>query len=381
VVCAFIAGLLCAAGTSVARSQQSGEGQAADELIQSLYEERMQITRAELDWTVELLEHKDHPKLKGAVHKYHGWYDFLEGRVRVDVDSNVPSDAALTKKSRVAFSGGRYLIVESEHYLGWELEGYGLEYMRDKTSGAPFQLSTDPRLLAVLPARFALLKNYGLASILEVLYTSRDYQVSEEEWEGRTLTKLQFVGYQGADCSLAYWLDGEVGMMPVRILCEATSDIGLIRNELESKWQGFDCTSSQPGVVWMPIEIVARRWINEDLVTHERFLLHDAAFGERPDDALFTWKAMELPDDFVVKQVSGKVRRMKQWDAESLAFGEWDAEPLVEADLPRRTGPAQRGPGARFATRLFIAANVLIGIGLVAYALLSRWARHRRVRG
>ncbi|MCA9022649.1 MAG: hypothetical protein KDA74_21015, partial [Planctomycetaceae bacterium] len=107
---------------------QSDSRQEAEKLIQQLYENRMMIKQADLDWTVKTLEYKKHPQLNGASYDYHAWYDFSDGRIRVDLDQNVPSDPAITLKKRFAFSDDKYFIVDSEDVLGWEMDGLGPDY-------------------------------------------------------------------------------------------------------------------------------------------------------------------------------------------------------------------------------------------------------------
>ncbi len=365
-ICALSASLLlcCAA------NGRADDRQLAEQLIQKLYEGRSQLKLAELDWTVEVVENKKSPSLVGCTYKYHAWYDHLDDRLRVDLDQNCPLDAALTLRSRFAYSGQRYLIVDSEKMAGHEMESLGPEFMRDPSPYATYRLSTDPRLLGVFPARFATLKNYTLDDILWVFHKAQNYEVSEEEVDGRSMTILRFIGYDGVDCNITYWLDHGAGNMPFRIVSEVESDVRFSRREIQTEWRPFESRSEATSAVWLPVESVARRWTDDELKTHETYVLHQAVIGQRPDDKLFTWKGLNLPDKFVVVHKSGKEKHIKQWNAELQVFGEWEPKPLVPIDAPGQAWPTSESRARR--TKLLVFGNLAAAIVLFAYVFI-RW--------
>jgi hypothetical protein len=347
---------------------QSDSRQEAEKLIQQLYENRMQIKQADLDWTIKTLDYKKHPQLNGASYDYHAWYDFLDGRIRVDLDQNVPSDPAITLKKRFGFSDDKYLIVDSEDVLGWEMDGLGPDYLRSDESRV-FQLSTDPRLLGTFPATYFLLKNYSLEEIMDFVSSSKKFEISKTKEDDSTLTVLKCIGYQGVDCNITYWFDDQVGNMPVRVESVAVSDTGTLKYEIQSKWRSFKDNSDASSVVWMPEEITFRQMEYGELQILQKYTLNKAQFGLPVSNDLFSWEAMNLPDNFVVKQISGKANTMKQWNAQSKSFGEWT--PVVDVPLsPSKLTPTK---GSAF-TRVLILINGIVGLLIIGYTIV-RWRR------
>jgi len=313
---------------------QSAQGQTSEQsqaeiYIGKMHDSRTGIKLAQLRWTLRIVLYKKHPELNGAAYEYHSWHDFGHDRVRVESVSTVPSNAALTNKSRFAFANDKYLVVDTEHTGGWELDGRGHQYMRDPRSLTVFDLSADPRVIGILPTEFMFLKNYGVEDILKLFHTSRSSEVSDDRVDGRLLKKLSFDGYAGAKCALTYWLDSEAGDMPVRIVSNATRPHGSLRLDVQSVWKYFKNKDGSEDGAWLPVETISRRWENDDLTIHEQFTLHDAVLGMRPSDELFHWKGMMLPDKFVVEHTSGKTKHMKQWNANTQSFEPWKPRPLV----------------------------------------------------
>jgi hypothetical protein len=334
----------------------------------------MKIRSADLEWTVQTVEHKKHPKLVGATYKYHGWYDFSDDRIRVDLDSTVPRAAQsdnLTGKSRFAYSDETYRIVYAETVTGIELNDLDLSYMRNKSSITVFDLSADPRLWGVLPLEFSLLKNYTLADVRDLYSLTEQVNATHVTEDGRDLTRVDFEGYIQPACNLAYWLDAEVSNMPIRMQSTVTSATGTLTRDITVTWKWHDDSARSGEGAWLPQMIDARQFHDGDLEVHTTFSLEKATLNESLDDELFQWKGMALPDKFVVKTRVGNTRSMKQWNAISSSFGEWEATPRL-ASLTEHGTPVR--PNWSWGRLLLISLNAVVVLILCGF-LAMRW-RH-----
>jgi hypothetical protein len=302
--------------------------ESARQLFENIYIDRLAITRLEIEWTVDVITDKAYSVLEGCRYSLHAWFDYAGERMRVDSQESCPNDSRLTRNRRFAFSGNRFLVVNSENLVGHEKERLNASYIHDPHSGTVFSLSADMRLIGILPERYMTLKNYSQQEILRPIADSRSVTVTEEVLYGAALYKVGFVGFHGVDCELTYWLDKHHGL-PLRILCEAATETGVLQTELQTAWQSYASGGGVGTEVMLPSRTITRRWEDGELTNEERLTILDAKVNNRPDDIVFTWAGMNLPDNFVVRHTAGKSQQMKRWSAELGAFGPWNPRPLL----------------------------------------------------
>ena len=346
-------------------ANNSSEAEIAEQLLTNIYKDRLKIQSLEIEWQIEILTHKSHPVLEGCQYSLHAWFDYSEGRMRVDSMDKCPKDDRMTRNRRFAFAADRFLIVDGENLAGHEIEGKNKDYIKNKNSGTAFSLSGDMRLMGVLPERYSTLKNYSHQEILRPLADSKGVAVSKEKLAGKMTNKVRFHGYYGVDCNLTYWLDTQHGL-PLQILCESNTKKGLLKTELQTKWQPFpQLESSDNAVYWLPAHTITRRWEKGELVLEERLKTMDAVVGTQPEDGVFTWQRMRLPDDFVVIHAAGKSRQMKQWDSKLEEFGPWNSRPLITRE--EMVVVDGRSSTQRVLMLFFNGAVIVILIGFLAW--------------
>jgi hypothetical protein len=372
--------LLCpcgyAAGQADAAPVAEGSSDLAKQTLGRACEQRLSVHQLEVQWVVKTIAEETYPELVGRTCEYHGWYDYKENRIRVEMDRVSPRDPSMTGRSRFAYSGGRYLIVDSENLIGHELNEYDPEYMHDKGSLSVFHLSTDPRLMGMYPVEFVLLKNYTLNAVLELLYSAQEVAGSvltgaEPSRNSVTLRRCKDLAH---DVTFEFQSRGPP--LPVRITSVAVNGAETLGISVECEWMRVEDSGSPGSESWMPASVASRRTVNGRMIVDERCDISAARIGERPRDELFTWQTMRLPHGFVVKEQSQQITRMKQWNVATEAFGPWVPHLLDTGAVVENTVTSKTEITDRRSRRLWlIAVSLLLGICCFASALFYRRRR------
>lgn len=362
--------------TSCCFAQSDEPSDPALDLMRAVQSHREALPPCELEFAVEVLQHRGEAKLGDCKYRYHAWWDFADGRVRVESSQDCPNLPVEKVFRRFAYSDGTYLVVPDDSLSGEERHGKSTDFMRDPHSLTVYQLSADPRIVGVLPARYAVLKHYSVQDISNVYLTSSSATISNETSSaGKSLIKVAFRGYKGAKCNVSYWLDPEIRSMPVRIYAETELPSDTLVTEVLTDWQTFPTLDPAHGVEHaLPIRSEFKQSIRAGVQIHEIYSLKNAKLGPKPADALFQWKSMKLNDNFVVQEFREDSTTVKQWDAATGSFGPWKPVDFVDSSTEMPIVEAEQSSGRR----LIVGVNLIGAFLILAYLGISAIRRRRR---
>lgn len=364
---------VCLTASQSRASELNFAGANAEQIIHHLHESRTRLQLLELRYKTTVVHYEAVPTLAGCTCEYNAWFDFLDGRIRVDGNQHCPDHSEASANSRFAYANQRLLLVDDDSLAGREEHGKSISYIHDLASGAAFRLCTDPRLVGMLPGQLSILKNYSTDDIIAILQQSASQEVTDEVRESESMKKLVVSGYIVPHCTLTLWLSPKHNYMPIRILCTAETKTGPLTSEAETEWTSFMDVADPGRVFWLPNESTTRQWDDGKLIIHETFTLSEAIIGRRPDDAIFEWASMKLRDGFVVIKKEMKSKSTIQWDSDAQVFGEWKPK-ILNTQPSNGSGPlvanAARSwsPGRSW----MVIGSILTGFGLVVYCIFGR---------
>lgn len=341
----------------------------AEKLFKEIYDNRLKLKTAKLDWTVVIKEWKDHPEQVGAISNYTGWYEYHDNRFRVELEQESTTNPELNSENRFAFDKDRYLLFSGDDTVGKEYDGYDVQFMKSKDSSMIYSLSTDPRLVGILPSGFYGLLSNSLEDLLEILDKASKIKITEEDLDQRKVIKLVIWQDTGTDYRVTYWLAPDLGNMPIKIETHAERNGIVMKNEFRTQWKDYESHTEANGRVWLPLEMEAKKWKNDELIKVEVFKLVDARLGERADDRLFTWDGMNIKNKFVVDFISKNSKFTKQWNNTKNEFETWQPvflNDVVKKSLPERKNVPQP---QNFTMLILIIFNGIVGLVLIFWAV------------
>lgn len=354
--------------------------EVAEQIFQKLYEDRAAIKQAYVEWKVDVLADTRQAYMAGATCHFKGWYDFSSSRFRIDCDRHTPADPAKSRKTRFAFVNDTYLLVPDERVVGLELHGLDQSYMKGNGGAASaliYDLTSDVRLIGVLAVPAIYLKNYSLNDILVQAELFAKYELTDEELEGRRTTKLAMYGVQNNTVNMSYWFSRDDGDMPVQIIAERTGPSATAPSSVaarsRSRWQSIE-DPARPGVtVRIPTETITQWYDGDQLVVHERVTIHKAQCGVTPDEVLFRWEGMNLPERYVVSYSDGNTKKMKEWNGKTRSFGPWKPK-IIRPNPPIPPAATVSNP-ASGTVGAIVMIHIVAIVGLVVALFIMRRMR------
>ena len=246
----------------------------------------------------------------------------------------------------------------------------------DGASATVRDLAADVRLIGVLPVPAIFLKNVSLDNIMTQVRPNAQYEVTDEEFEGRRTAKLAVYDLSDNTVNITYWFSHDDGGMPLEIKEGWSGSRGSGQSKVavrsRSTWQAIE-DLARPGVaVRVPTETVIQRYEDDQLVLHERVTIHKVECGVPPQDMLFQWEGMDLPDRYAVRYSDGNAMKTKQWNANARSFGPWTPE-VIRVDASR--GAISKPASRTASTVVMIHVAAIVGL-VVALCVLRRRRRH-----
>ena len=338
----------------------------ARSMFQRMYESRLAIKTIEVDFEHNL-KLSPQETLNGCERKYSLHFDYENDRFRGQLSRDCPNWPEAGPVT-FAFADGRFLEFRDASVQGREF--YGKSDRMYEQGSLAFEVSADPRLFGVLPVSFSFVANYTLSDLASMVGKFPEVEVRDEIVEGSPKTRVR-LSDPSIEWEVTYWFDPRLDGLPTRIVMVS----GETRDEGIVEWSQFSDHSTDGAIRWYPAKWKHTR--NEAGVPKRRseFVLGKCVLGQPVSKENFSWAHVDPPDGLVVREIKGKSRVMKEWDATLGEFVPWQPVFLRDIQEAADTPPLRTGLG-KFA---LIVLNLFIALALVVFALRKRKDKDKRL--
>lgn len=328
---------------------QIDQSPTADQLLQSLLDQRLALRSGQLHFTVENIE-------THFVFEYEYTFDGENRRMDVtyppgsfnSAGSSAPSTFSRVVKYVVTDEEFLYHIVElrenPETYVATkvsmdEWRGNVRDDPRYEYTHSMHKQAFDPRIIGVATQQVGAWWRIGLSDLLES-QTLRTGAVRSDRLNDESVWVIDAHYESGIDTRL--WFSPEKGGSIVASRVEMDDNGTPFADVMSAKVAEYPAGNDQ---VWFPSEVHSYRELPDGRTSESLLRIESAEFNLEIPEETFTLAGFDLPigthvavprSEYVrLSEKSGAVQRQKKWDGTQLV-------PLEPSDMPQHTAPFPR---------------------------------------